>query len=197
MPQPSIYEPSLTDPAYGNIAVVQSKADPRSLVSAIQAVIRSIDVGVAIENVSTLAQRVHESMSGHRLLLWMYGIPALIATLLAFVGLYGVTTHAVSQRTQEIGIRMALGARVPDVTRMVMGQGLRLVVVGLAVGLLGGVGLGRVLESMESALYRVGFADPLSFASVAALLVAVAALACYLPARKAAKVDPLVALRSE
>jgi ABC-type antimicrobial peptide transport system permease subunit len=128
---------------------------------------------------------------------WMYGIPALVAAILAFAGIYGVTSYAVSQRTQEIGIRMALGARVPDVTRMVVGQGLRLVIIGLAIGSLGAIALGRVLASMEFMLYNVGPADPLTLAGVPVLLTAASVLASYLPARKAAKVDPMTALRCE
>jgi putative ABC transport system permease protein len=196
-PQPSIYLPRVTDAAYGMCVVVQTSGDPLSLVPAIRASMQSIDPGLPIEDIYTLAERVYESMSGRRLALWMYGIPALVAAILAFAGIYGVTSYAVSQRTQEIGIRMALGARVPDVTTMVVGQGLRLVVIGLAIGLLGAIALGRVLASMEFMLYDVGPADPLTFAGVPVLLMITSMLACYIPARKAAKVDPMTALRCE
>ncbi len=195
--QLEVYLPRVTDAAFGMGVVVRTSGDPLSLVPVIRASMQSIDPGLPIEDIRTLSQRVYESMSYRRLLLWIYGIPALVAALLAFAGLYGVTSYAVSQRTQEIGIRMALGARVPEVTRMVIGQGLRLVLIGLAVGLLGAIALGRVLASMEFMLYNVGPTDPLTLACVPLLLTAVAMLACYVPARKAAKVDPIAALRCD
>jgi predicted permease len=197
VPQPTIYLPRVTDAAYGMCVVVRTSGDPLSLVPVIRASMRSIDPGLPIEDIQTLAQRVYESMSGRRLALWMYGIPALVAAILAFAGIYGVTSYAVSQRTQEIGIRMALGARVPDVTRMVIGQGLRLVLIGLGIGLLGAIALGQVLASMEFMLYDVGPTDPLTLAGVPLLLTAAAVFACYLPARKAARIDPMAALRCE
>jgi predicted permease len=195
--QLGVYLPRVTDAAFAMWGVVQTSGDPLSLVPAIRSAVRSVDPGVPVEEIQTMSERVRESMSGRRLALWMYGIPALVAAILAFAGIYGVTSFAVSQRTQEIGIRMALGARVPDVVRMVVRQGLRVALVGLAVGSLGAILLGRVLASMGFMLYDVGPADPVTLACVPLLLTAVSTLASYLPARKAARVDPMTALRCE
>jgi putative ABC transport system permease protein len=124
----------------------------------------------------------------------MFGAFALVALVLSAAGLYGVTAYAVSQRTQEIGIRMALGATATDVLRMIVGQNARLVGVGAVVGVLGGVGLGA---AMRSVLYRVGATDPATFAAVLAVLMLVALVATYVPARRATRVDPLECLRND
>jgi predicted permease len=196
-PQPGIYLPRVTDAAFGMCGIVQTSGDPLSVVPSIRAVIQSVDPGVPIENVQTMSQRVHESTSGRRLALWLYGLPALVAGILAFAGIYGVTSYAVSQRTREIGIRAALGATRCDVLRMVIGQGARLILVGLGIGLVGAFVLGRVLANMQDMLCDVSPSDPLTFIGVCGLLGAAAVLACYLPARRAARTDPIVALRYE
>jgi ABC-type antimicrobial peptide transport system permease subunit len=150
-----------------------------------------------MEKIQTMSERVHDSMSARHLALWLYGIPAAIAGLLAFAGIYGVTSYAVSLRTQEIGIRMALGARVQDVLAMVFRQGLRFLLIGMLLGLIGGVVLGRVLAHIPQMLYGVRPGDPVTFLAVVLLLTAAALAACYLPARRAARIDPMVALRHE
>jgi len=195
--QPGVYLPRVTDAAFSMCGVVQTSGDPLFLVPAIRASIQSVDPGIPVTEVRTMAERVHESMSARRLALWLYGVPAVIAGFLAFAGIYGVTSYAVSQRTREIGVRMALGARVADVLTMVIGHGLRLIICGLGIGLAGAFALGRILTRMEYMLYDVSPTDPATILGAVFLLTVAALAACYLPARRAARIDPMVALRYE
>lgn len=196
-PHPGIYLPRVTDAAFGMTGVVQTSGDPLLLVPSIRAVVYSIDSGVPVEEVQTMSERVDESMSGRRLALWLFGVPAVIAVVLALTGVYGITSYAVSRRTQEIGIHLALGASTGGVVRTVVEQGLRLVMIGMGIGLVGAFVLGRVLGSIQDILYNVNPADPITLGSVFFLLIGTTLIACYIPARRAAKIDPMTALRCE
>jgi ABC-type antimicrobial peptide transport system permease subunit len=136
-------------------------------------------------------------MSEQRFPMILLGAFAGLALLLAAVGIYGMISYSVTQRVQEIGIRMALGADKRSVLRLFIGRELRLVLAGIAVGAVGALILTRMLSSLSHLLYGIGSSDPLTFVTVSVVLIGVAALACYVPARRAAKVDPVVALRYE
>jgi ABC-type antimicrobial peptide transport system permease subunit len=142
----------------------------------------------------TMNDRLSNSVAARRFNLLLLGGFAALALLLAGVGVYGVVSYVVSQRTHEIGIRMALGAKSSDVARLFIKQGMKLVSLGVALGALGAFALTRLMTSL---LFNVGANDPLTFAGVALLLSSIALLACYLPARRAARIDPLAALRHE
>jgi putative ABC transport system permease protein len=168
--------------------------DPTSLAPAIRNEVLQIDKDQPISNVGTMEEIVAAEVAPQKFLTWLLAVFAATAMLLAAIGIYGVMAYSVTQRTHEIGIRMALGAGRGDVLRMVISQGMKLAFIGVACGLVGAFLLTR---SMSSLLYGVSATDPLTYAGVAALLSAVALLACLIPARKATKVDPMIALRYE
>ena len=174
--------------------VLRTSGDPNSLASAVRSTVRSLDKDLPVFRVTTMEQLVADSMAQRRFTLWLLGIFAVTALLLAAVGLYGVLAYSVSQRSHEIGIRMALGAQSTDVQKMVVGQGMKLVLLGTVKGLIGAFVLMRLMSSL---LFGVGAADPLTYVVIAALLAGVALLACWIPARRATKVDPMIALRYE
>jgi ABC-type antimicrobial peptide transport system permease subunit len=150
-----------------------------------------------VYHIQTMPQLVSDSMSTQRFPLVLLGTFAVLALLLASLGIYGVISYSVAQRLREIGIRMALGARRWDVFRMVIVQGLRLAAIGLAIGTVCALALARVLSSFSQLLYQVGANDPLTFFTVIVMSAGVALLACYIPARRATRVDPMIPLRYE
>jgi putative ABC transport system permease protein len=191
---PTAYEPHAQTPNRTMNLILRGANDPTQLVAAVRSEVRSLDPNLAVSDVKTLNQMIDERISAKRLLTYILAIFALCALVLASVGIYGVMSYAVTQRTQEIGIRMALGARAADVLRLVVGSGMTLALVGVGIGLAGAFAITRLLANL---LYHVRPTDTLTFAGVATVLVTVALIACYIPARRATKVDPLVALRDE
>ncbi len=174
--------------------IVKTSVDPVGLIGAIKREIRLIDKDQPIAHVRTLDDKLSESIAPQRFTLLLLGIFALIAMSLASAGIYGVMSYAVTQRTHEIGVRMALGARQLDVLKLIVRQGMSLVLIGVGLGLAGAFATTRLMTSL---LFDVSAKDPVTFAVVTAVLTIVALVACYIPARRATKVDPLVALRYE
>jgi predicted permease len=189
---PAAYVPYSFDPALNTGLTIRTAGDPARLVSAAREQIRSADAALPVFQVSTMEDLRQRSFWQFRLFGWMFSTFGAIALLLASVGVYGVLSYSVSQRTQEIGVRVALGAGRNDVLRLILGQGLRLALLGIGLGLIGAFGTTRFLKTV---LYNVTPTDPLSFIVVAAFLTLVALVASYVPARRAMGVDPLVALR--
>ncbi|HEX7049885.1 MAG TPA: ABC transporter permease [Longimicrobiales bacterium] len=179
----------------GNMMLhVRTAGDPAALAPAVRGAVRELDADLALLNVTTLEQAVGGSLLPQRAAAALLGGFGSLAVLLAMIGLYGVMAYAVASRTREVGIRMALGARGPDVVRMIVGRGMGLVALGLGLGLLAAVAVTRLASQF---LFDVSATDPASFTAAAVALAAVALVAAYLPARRAARVDPIVALRNE
>jgi putative ABC transport system permease protein len=174
--------------------IVKSAIDPAALTSAIRGAVREIDKDQAIFGISTMEELIVNSVSTRRVTLILLGLFSTLALVLAAIGIYGVISYSVAQRTHEIGIRMALGASKTDVMRMVLAQGGRIAAAGVAIGLAASFGLTRLLANL---LYSVSSADPLTFAAVSVALILVAMMACYIPARRTLRVDPMIALRYE
>jgi putative ABC transport system permease protein len=168
------------------------------LIGAVRSQVRSIDGDVVVANINTMEELVSASIAQRRFSMLLLGVFAAIALLLAAIGIYGVISYSVAQRASEIGVRMALGAQSRDVVKMVLREGMMLALVGVGIGLVATFALARLMTSLLSnLLFSVRATDPITFAGVAALLALVALFACYVPARRAAKVDPMVALRCE
>ena len=190
----TLYWPFQQRPAQSLQFVVHTASDPMALVSGIQQEVSSLDKDVPIFDVKTMDQRVSASLANRRFAAWLLAAFSGMALLLAAVGLYGVIAQSVAQRRREIGVRMALGAQSGDVLRMIMRQGAVLVAGGLIAGTVAALGLTSLMKSL---LFAVKPSDPLTFASVAALLLMVALAATYLPARRATRLDPVTTLRDE
>jgi putative ABC transport system permease protein len=181
-------------PRSGMALVLRGAVEPSSLAPALRNAVREIDPALPVYDVMTMNERLSNSVAARRFNLLLLGGFAALALLLAGVGVYGVISYVVTQRTHEIGVRLALGAQNADVIRLFIKRGMAVVLLGVGLGLLGAFALTRVMKSL---LFEVGANDPLTFAGVVLLLSLVALAACYLPARRAARIDPLASLRHE
>ncbi len=189
-----MYASHLQYPWLSTALVIRTKADPASIVPSVQRAVSMVDKDQPVTGVKTMDQLLSESVAQPRFYTLLLGIFAGIALVLASVGIYGVVSYSVAQRTHEIGVRLALGAQAGDVLRLVLRQGMTLTFVGVAIGLAAALLLTRVMSSL---LFGVSTIDPVIFILISLLLVTVALIACYIPARRATKVDPMVALRYE
>jgi len=174
--------------------IVHTAGNPKSLIGPVRAAIQSVDAEIPVSEIRTMDQMVEESASSRRWTMALLASFAALAMALALVGIYGVMSWSVAQRTREIGIRMALGASSEEVVGEILGRGIKLSTAGLAIGLVCAFALRGVLASL---VFDVSPSDPLIYAGVAALMFAVALAACYIPARRASRVDPMIALRWE
>ncbi|MBZ5500470.1 MAG: ABC transporter permease [Acidobacteriia bacterium] len=193
-PRPTIYFPSLQSPEQTMSLVVRTTLPPSAILPAIKNAIWSVDKNQPVFGVRSMDEIISEIVSAQRLAFLLLGVFAFLALALAAIGIYGVNSYLVSERTHEIGVRIALGAQPSDVSRLVLGHGARLAGIGVIVGVVAAFALTRLLSSL---LFGVSATDPLTFVGVAILLTLVAVAACYIPARRAMRVDPLVALRCE
>jgi putative ABC transport system permease protein len=189
-----IYWPYSQFPQLFNTIVVRSEDDPLRLLPAVKSAIWSIDKNQPISRAETLDQILAESLARRHLYMVLLGIFSSAALLLAAVGIYSMVSYSVSQRTREMGIRLAIGAERKDVLLLVLGQGAKVALLGIAVGIAAALSLTRLMSNL---LFGVGATDPLTFAGVAMLLTLVALFTSYIPARRAMRVDPMVALRYE
>jgi predicted permease len=188
------YYPAYQNPASGGFLIAKSSGRAASAEATIRQAVRSVDPNLPVSDMMSMDARIAESLGPQRFAANLLALFAGLAILLAAIGLYGLISYSVAQRTNEFGIRMALGARPQDVLQLVLRQGARLAIIGMSVGIVAGIILMRTIQSV---LYGVSYADPVSFLGAAVLLMLIALLACYVPARRAMRVDPMVALRYE
>jgi putative ABC transport system permease protein len=192
--RPSVYVPYPQFPTASMTLVVRASVDPASIIPAIRKAVWAVDKDQPLTDVKTMDQYVSDSVSPRRANALLLAVFAALALILALLGIYGVMAYSVSQRVQEIGIRIALGAQRSDVIKLIVGNAITFVFAGLVIGVGGALALTRLMSSL---LYGVSATDPLTFILVSVLLVSVALLASYIPARRATKVDPMIALRCE
>jgi predicted permease len=191
---PHIYVPMGQFAPVNAVVFLRSRGDTGSLGEAVRREVEKVDPNIPVHSISSMDEIITRSLADRRFALELLGIFAAVALMLAAIGIYGVMAYSFSQRTHEIGIRIALGAQRVDIFRMAVGEGMQLVAIGLTVGLAGAVTLTRFVRTM---LFDVSASDPITFGAISALLAAVAFVACYVPARRATRVDPLAALRDE
>jgi predicted permease len=189
--EPTLYFPM--QPGGGTFEV-RTASDPKALLPSIRRAVRSVDSSLPIYHLMTQTEQIDRAIFQERLVAWLSGAFALLALVVACIGLYGLLAHEVARRTHEVGVRMGLGASPREVLALVLGRGIRLVALGVVIGIGAALGLARYLQSL---LYGVRPIDPLAYATVTILLLIVTFGACYVPARRATKVDPMVALRYE
>jgi putative ABC transport system permease protein len=192
--EPTYYLPAAQAPMGDMVVLVHTQSEPTSLIPALRHAVLEIDPNQPISNINTLENIVSTSIAQPRLNMLLMGLFGALALLLAAVGIYGLLSYAVTQRTQEMGIRMALGAQVNDVLGLVIKQGMGLALIGEGLGLIGAFALTRFIQTL---LFGVTPTDATIFIAVVGILTGIALLACYFPARRATKVDPLIALRYE
>ena len=173
---------------------VHTNSSPEKFVPAIRELVRKLDPDQPITDIATMEERLSQSLSQPRFSALLLGLFAVIALLLASVGIYGVISYSVTQRTHEIGVRMALGASSRDILKLIVSQGMGLTLIGVGCGICAALLLTSFLSSM---LFEVSSFDPVTYVVVSLLLIFVAFLACYIPARRATRVDPMAALRYE
>lgn len=193
-PRSFVWTPLGQDYSSSGILLVRTKSNPEALLGPVRGQIQSLDPNLPIFDVNTLNMHMRLALFPSKVAATVLGVFGLVALMLAAIGVYGITSYAVAQRTHEIGVRLALGAQLGDVLRLVLGHGLKLTLIGAAIGLVGAYVTTRAITSV---LYGVSATDPLTFGFVSFLLMGVALIACYVPARRATKVEPLIALRNE
>jgi predicted permease len=193
-PRSFFWAPMTQDYNSTGILIVRTEGNPEALLGAVRKEVQALDSNLPLFDVNTLTEHMRLALFAPKIAAMVLGVFGLVALLLSAIGIYGITSYTVAQRTHEIGIRLALGAQLSDVLKLVLSHGLKLTIIGAAIGLFGAFVATRAITSV---LYGVSATDPLTFVLVSGLLVGVALIACYVPSRRATKVDPLVALRNE
>jgi putative ABC transport system permease protein len=199
LPAPAAYVPYLQDPLSTTYQrsmtiVARTNADPGAIAGSLRTALTSVDKDLPVYAIKPMTEYLHDSLARRRFNMILLTVFGGVALVLAAVGIYGVISYGVTQRTHELGIRMALGAQQRDVLKLVIRQAMIVALGGVGIGLLASLALTRIIKSL---LFNVGVTDPLTFVAIAALMSMIALLACLIPARRATKVDPLVALRYE